>query len=264
MSTKTSKEWFDTLPSPYREQALTNTPYEDWRRPMPRLTSAIAHGFSWASSPEGVLYWEDLFGRARSGEFDVAPDPACPAPRIPSGFSRWEYRGMGWRPGVRKTYCTSVGEDPSRWGGTANGAPPQGYKDLHYWEAIKDPSCDAPLPDGFSHWEYRGRGWDPGRDVVHACRSENQTTASWSDVACETSGSGIGKHFHYWEAIKGPSVAAGHRLLSVGELTRAGDEFWDANSGTWREVVACVVTEIRSEIPRRRAVTSYEDAPPKA
>lgn len=59
---KTIKEWLETLPEPYREQALNNSKEMNitLNSKVERLTSAISFSFIWSNSPEGFDYWWDL------------------------------------------------------------------------------------------------------------------------------------------------------------------------------------------------------------
>lgn len=57
-----------------------------------------------------------------------------PLPPVPEGFSRWEYRGMGWKADLATYSCLPLGGTKwSTWGTT----PASGYQDTHYIEAVK-------------------------------------------------------------------------------------------------------------------------------
>lgn len=64
---KTIKQWLNTLPSPYREQALTNTNKDVLKEnpSIPDLECALLSSFVWSKSPEGKLYWSNLVRELR-------------------------------------------------------------------------------------------------------------------------------------------------------------------------------------------------------
>jgi hypothetical protein len=68
---KTTKEWFNELPEPYRTQAIENCKANDYES---SLSQAIFGGFLWVSTREGFEYWRDVKLRAEKGEFDT-PQP---------------------------------------------------------------------------------------------------------------------------------------------------------------------------------------------
>lgn len=69
---KTAKEWLETLPEPYRSQALENLnvvrcyPQPDYE--CIDKSSAIENGFSWRLTIEGYDYWLNAFNKAENGE----------------------------------------------------------------------------------------------------------------------------------------------------------------------------------------------------
>ena len=61
---KTIREHLETLPEPWRTQALENTKeVGNLNLKKPTLKEAIAHGFWWDDTKEKEKYWEDLFDR---------------------------------------------------------------------------------------------------------------------------------------------------------------------------------------------------------
>ena len=60
---KTKKHWIDTLPEPYKAQALENitsegrNTEEDMGTLFPTQASALAGAFTWQISPQGGNYW---------------------------------------------------------------------------------------------------------------------------------------------------------------------------------------------------------------
>lgn len=63
MATKTRLQWFNTLPEPYKTQAINNTiqQNEDLLEEKDNiLTFALSGGFAWRETPEGLDYWKDF------------------------------------------------------------------------------------------------------------------------------------------------------------------------------------------------------------
>jgi len=58
---KTTKEWFETLDERIREKALKNMTKPDDQHP--NIVSALANGFNWNTSPEGIDYWNKALVR---------------------------------------------------------------------------------------------------------------------------------------------------------------------------------------------------------
>ena len=67
---KTNREWLETLPSPYKEQAMENMDEEAANTISTSLAMAIEGAFVWRTSTQGEDYWEEIFSRAYKGEFD--------------------------------------------------------------------------------------------------------------------------------------------------------------------------------------------------
>lgn len=83
MEQKTTKQWLEMLPEPYKSQAIENTRSFYPHRLNDLHTSqdnALTSAFSWLDSPQGYEYWHDvcagsLMGAYVSG-FGVANDGA--------------------------------------------------------------------------------------------------------------------------------------------------------------------------------------------
>jgi hypothetical protein len=77
MEQKTIKEWLETLPEPYRTQALENTKDLAPNR-LTEYTSSLPDAlfcaFAWGKSPEGNEYWTEVSIRASKVEFDTTQD----------------------------------------------------------------------------------------------------------------------------------------------------------------------------------------------
>lgn len=67
---KTIKEWLETLPEPYRTEALENADKRDLKYPQPSLAEAISASSVWVDTTQGHDYWEDICIRAEAGEFN--------------------------------------------------------------------------------------------------------------------------------------------------------------------------------------------------
>jgi len=67
---KTIKEWLETLPEPYRTEALDETKPRDSRQVSESLVKAICDAFSWSQSEQGSGYWNEVAERAEAGEFN--------------------------------------------------------------------------------------------------------------------------------------------------------------------------------------------------
>lgn len=86
----THLELLQTLPSPYREQAIENTKNykgKEWFSESyhNNLVGILQEGFLWYQTPEGQGwdYWLKIYKRAKAGEFD---DPSVTLTR-----EDWEY-----------------------------------------------------------------------------------------------------------------------------------------------------------------------------
>lgn len=54
---KTIREWFNSMPEPYRTEALVNCSMEDLDKQKPTLKQALSGSFYWAKTPQGADYW---------------------------------------------------------------------------------------------------------------------------------------------------------------------------------------------------------------
>ena len=61
-----------------------------------------------------------------------------PIPALPEGFSRWVYRGKGWKSEKRVRFA-SYGRFDTDWVTFPFGCT-IGYEDTHYIEAVKEPA----------------------------------------------------------------------------------------------------------------------------
>jgi hypothetical protein len=63
---KTVKERFEELPEPYRTQVFENVKdTEDYDETFPcdSIEDALISSFTWASTPEGHDYWQELYNK---------------------------------------------------------------------------------------------------------------------------------------------------------------------------------------------------------
>ena len=67
---ETVKEWLETLPEPYRSQAIKNNNYSGNNRQVRALADAIDSAFDWDITDEGQDYWEEVYEKAGWGEFN--------------------------------------------------------------------------------------------------------------------------------------------------------------------------------------------------
>lgn len=75
---KTIKEWLETLPEPYRGQALANCLPAMGHDVTESLEESLFAGFAWSESPEGYSYWEKVYDLAGIGT-SLAPTNALSA-----------------------------------------------------------------------------------------------------------------------------------------------------------------------------------------
>lgn len=68
---KTIKEWYETLPEPYKSQALKNCFKNRLTNTRSSLAGAIMEGLSWSSTPEGGEYWKSLYHKAEKGTIEA-------------------------------------------------------------------------------------------------------------------------------------------------------------------------------------------------
>jgi len=79
---KTIAEWFLELPEGVKQKALSNLNQEVKDLKVTSLRTALARGFSWNDSPEGLLYWESV------GVNSGAPLPTTFEP-LASSICQW-------------------------------------------------------------------------------------------------------------------------------------------------------------------------------
>lgn len=77
---------------------------------------------------------------ARIAEFELGNPLADfpPLPPVPEGYSRWVYRGKGWKSNERVRFASITLNDPC-WVPFPYGCT-VGYEVSHYIEAMKDPA----------------------------------------------------------------------------------------------------------------------------
>ena len=79
---KTIEEWFLELPEGVKQKALSNLNQEVKDLKVTSLRTALARGFSWNDTPEGLLYWESV------GVNSGAPLPTTFEP-LASSICQW-------------------------------------------------------------------------------------------------------------------------------------------------------------------------------
>ena len=67
---KTNAQWYMQMPDPYRMQALNNAESLDVLGFEISSLPAALFAFPWEITPEGYAYWQEVFERAKAGEFD--------------------------------------------------------------------------------------------------------------------------------------------------------------------------------------------------
>jgi hypothetical protein len=67
---KTNLEWYKLLPDPYRMQAINNAERDDVLGMKISSLPASLFAFPWETTPEGHAYWQQVFDKAKAGEFD--------------------------------------------------------------------------------------------------------------------------------------------------------------------------------------------------
>lgn len=77
---KTIKKWLETLPEPYRSQALKNFEndhdYKEYiNESRSELSSALNWAFHWDQTPEGKEYWSKLYYDCQRPEFLTIIEP---------------------------------------------------------------------------------------------------------------------------------------------------------------------------------------------
>jgi hypothetical protein len=143
---------------------------------------------------------------ARIAQLDPV-DPLAdlpPLPPVPEGYSRWVYRGKGWK-SETKVQFAAMGR--YNWVTQPFGRT-SGYNTSHYIEAVKDESVAPegllpfpPVPEGYSRWQYRGKGWKTDKRVRFASMGRFDTDWVTFPFGCT-----VGyETTHYIEAVKDPS-----------------------------------------------------------
>jgi len=64
---KTIREHLETLPEPWRTQALENTPKEKQAEDSPSLVHSLFNAFAWSESPQGEDPWHAIWMQAKQG-----------------------------------------------------------------------------------------------------------------------------------------------------------------------------------------------------
>lgn len=83
----THLELLQTLPSPYREQAIENNSEEFLQSTeCKNILEALEDGFSWMYSPQGFEYWDNFYLKFKAGEFDKPKDPS-----VTLAMEDWEW-----------------------------------------------------------------------------------------------------------------------------------------------------------------------------
>jgi len=129
-----------------------------------------------------------------------------PLPPVPEGYSRWVYRGLGLKTDRRIRFA-SYGRFDTDWVTFPFGCT-IGYENSHYIEAVKDESIVPdnllplpPVPEGYSRWVYRGKGWKSKDHLKYAYQWVN--LKKWFILEW---GKAHGyEDTHYLEAVKDPS-----------------------------------------------------------
>jgi len=143
----------------------------------------------------------------------------CPRlPALPAGYSHWEYRGTYWV-ATNVTYTCWFPDELSLRPLSSIGGVASGYR-CHYFEAVKivvEPvpptSLSAPvprdllplppLPNGYSHWVYRGTGWRASNVRCAYTRADTSDLGDTPAWHCDTYAGGAGS-LHYIEAVREP------------------------------------------------------------
>lgn len=86
-----------------------------------------------------------------------------------------------------------------------------------------EPVCDATLPEGFNRWEYRGRGWSPGKRLWYARALGFDHAYTYDGVP-----GGQGDS-HFWEAVKDPT----HADLKPTTPIPEGFDRWEYRGPGW-------------------------------
>lgn len=65
---KKIKDWLKCLNNPYKKQAITNLDTNLKEVKVNSICEALAVGFSWEQSKEGLEYWEEVYERLENIE----------------------------------------------------------------------------------------------------------------------------------------------------------------------------------------------------
>lgn len=65
---KTIKQWLETLPEPYRGQALANLEKEESDHIVSSDCEAVNWAFNWGESPEGFEHWYAVYRHLKHGD----------------------------------------------------------------------------------------------------------------------------------------------------------------------------------------------------
>lgn len=99
-TTKTIREWLETLPEPYRSDALGNAPKSVLHITYRCLDHAISGAFLWSRTPQGYCYWESI-GKGldphtklplgtEPQEDDWLPEKGKPYEVLPPRSTKWQ------------------------------------------------------------------------------------------------------------------------------------------------------------------------------
>ena len=68
---KTNAQWYMQLPEPYRMQALNNAERDDMLGNEVKSLAAALCAFQWETTPQGHAYWQAVFTKVETGEFET-------------------------------------------------------------------------------------------------------------------------------------------------------------------------------------------------
>lgn len=70
---KTKRQWLESLPSPYKEEAIENMEKYGmsgtFDRVAPTASEAIDRAFVWADTPQGHSYWNKVYMKFTDEQF---------------------------------------------------------------------------------------------------------------------------------------------------------------------------------------------------
>ncbi len=64
-------DWYNYLPEEYRKKALHSIKTAQSKKLYPSLLSALSGGFIWASSRQGMSYWENVYQKIKEGKIKL-------------------------------------------------------------------------------------------------------------------------------------------------------------------------------------------------